>query len=134
MMFHWKQTKMISKLNTKSNVKNQKLYGNVADIHLKSIEDFVTSKSLVIFEQLGVDFTSLLATDPCIWNAFETYKKGLIRIKGLRIINDCAECGVALISQYNEILTKNEEQRQYLLNVVQQQKNSNQLRNYYLFK
>ena len=26
----------------------------------------------------------------------------------------------ALISQYNKILTKNEEQRQYLLNVVQQ--------------
>ena len=92
---------MISKLNTKSNVKNRKQYGNVADIHLKSIEDFVTSKSLVIFEQLGVDFTSLLATDPCIWNALNTYKKGLIRFKGLRVINDCAECGVTLISQYN---------------------------------
>ena len=69
---------------------------------------------------MGVDFTSLLATDPCIWNALETYKKGLIRIKGLQVINDCAECGVGLISQYNEILTKNEEQRQYLLKVVQQ--------------
>ena len=66
---------MISKLNTKSNVKNRKQYGTVADIHLKSIEDFVTSKSLVIFEQLGVDFTSLVATDQCIWNALKTYKK-----------------------------------------------------------
>ena len=96
---------MISKLNTKSNLKNQKQYGNVADIHLKSIEDFVTSKPLVIFEQFGVDFTSLLATDLCIWNALE-YKKELIRIKGLRVINDCAERGVELNSQYNEILTK----------------------------
>ena len=65
---------------------------------------------MVIFEQLGVNFTSLLVTDPCIWNALETYKKGPIRIKGLRVINDCAERGVALISQYNEILTKNEEE------------------------
>ena len=40
--------------------------------------------------------------------------------KAINVINDCAECGVALISQCNEILTKNEEQRQYLLNAVQQ--------------
>ena len=47
-------------------------------------------------------------------------KKDLTRIKGLQVINDCAKCGAAFISQYNEVLTKNEEQRQYLLNIVQQ--------------
>ena len=62
-------------------------------------------------------------------------KKGLIRIKGLQVINDCTEGGVALISQYNEILTENEEQRQYLLNVFSNtEKNSHQLRNNCLFK
>jgi len=112
--------KMISKLNTKPNAKIVKRLENVADIHLKSIEDFVTSRSLVIFERLGIDFPSLLATDPSIWDSLEAYKKGTIRIKGLRVVNDCAERGIALISTYNEKLTKNEEQRQYLLNIVQQ--------------
>lgn len=37
----------------------------------------------------------------------------------LKVVNDIAERALALIEQYNDSLTKNEEQKQYLLQVVQ---------------
>ena len=37
-----------------------------------------------------------------------------------RSVNDCVERGVALMTTFNEKLTGNEEQKQFLLQVVQQ--------------
>ena len=37
----------------------------------------------------------------------------------MKVINDDAERGVALIEEYNALITKNEEQKQFLLQVVQ---------------
>jgi len=34
------------------------------------------------------------------------------------VVNDCAERGVALIQSYNNALTKNEDEKQYLLQLV----------------
>lgn len=36
-----------------------------------------------------------------------------------KVVNDVAERGVALITQFNKCITNNEEQRQYLLQVVE---------------
>ena len=60
------------------------MIGNVVDIDLKSVEDFVTSQSFVFWQHLGVNFLPLLASDPSIWDALEAFKKGIIRTKGLR--------------------------------------------------
>lgn len=38
----------------------------------------------------------------------------------MRVVNDIAERGVALIEEYNKLITINEEQKQYLLLVVKQ--------------
>jgi len=38
----------------------------------------------------------------------------------LSVVNDLAKRGVALIEQYNSILTKDEEQKQFLLQVVEE--------------
>jgi len=37
----------------------------------------------------------------------------------MKVVNDSAERGIALIQKYNESLTKNEEQKQFLLRFVQ---------------
>jgi len=37
----------------------------------------------------------------------------------MKMVNDSAERGIALIEKYNECLTKNKEQKQYLLRFVQ---------------
>ena len=39
-------------------------------------------------------------------------------VKALKVVNDTAERGVALIQEFNADLTRNEEQKQYLLQVV----------------
>lgn len=40
-------------------------------------------------------------------------------MRGIATVNDFAERGVALIQEYNQILTKDEQQCQYLLQVVE---------------
>lgn len=40
-------------------------------------------------------------------------------MKNLPCVNDCPERGVALIQNYNETITKDEEQKQFLLQVVE---------------
>ena len=37
----------------------------------------------------------------------------------MKVVNDCAERGIALIEKYNESLTKDEDQKQFLLRFVQ---------------
>ena len=41
-------------------------------------------------------------------------------VKQLKVVNDCAEKGVALIHSYNAALTKDETQKQLLLQLVSQ--------------
>ena len=37
----------------------------------------------------------------------------------MKVVNDCSERGIALIQTFNTSITKNEEQFQYLLRLVQ---------------
>lgn len=88
------------------------------EIHLKSLEDFVTEKSLTLFNSMQLD-TSFLEVHPSEWMGLDSYKKYRDIVKSIKVVNDCAERGVALITQFNDKLTKNEEQKQYLLQVVE---------------
>ena len=47
------------------------------------------------------------------------FENGLMIFKNVRVVNDIAERGISLTEQYNNFLTKNEEQLQYVLQVVQ---------------
>jgi hypothetical protein len=42
-----------------------------------------------------------------------------IKVKSLKVVNDAAERGVALIQTFNGILTNQEEEKQFLLQVVE---------------
>ena len=44
--------------------------------------------------------------------------KGQAIVKRFHVVNDMAEGGVKLIQDYNESITKDEEQKQYVLQVV----------------
>lgn len=41
-------------------------------------------------------------------------------VNNLRVVNDLAERGVKLMEDYNKLISKNEEQKHYLLQVVSQ--------------
>ena len=82
------------------------------------IEQFVTRNTILFFQRLNIS-TSFFDSDPEDWDANDEYKIGLNVAKNLRVVNDHAERGVALIAEYNSIITKSEDQMQFLLQVVQ---------------
>jgi len=66
---------------------------------------------------MAVD-TAFLGADPDDWEREVSFREGLAVINKVKVVNDVAERAVALITEINQILTKDEEQKQYLLQVV----------------
>ena len=54
-----------------------------------------------------------------VWPDDEEFKGAERVIMVLSVANDAAERGVKLIQDFNDILTRDEEQKQFLLQVVQ---------------
>lgn len=54
------------------------------------------------------------------WPADEEYQAGRDIVRSMRVVNDIAERGVALMEEYNKLITINEEQKQYLLLIVKE--------------
>ena len=79
---------------------------------------FVTKNTLNFLRCLDIAAGSLDA-DPNTWDSRDDYKIASSFANGLKIINDVAERGIALIEEYNSWFTKDEEQKQYLLQIVQ---------------
>lgn len=82
-----------------------------------SIEDFETTNTDRFFTILGIQ-SGWLEKEPCSWNEDSDYLASKQIVSGLSVVNDRAERGVALIVEYNQILTKHEGQKQALLQVV----------------
>jgi len=62
--------------------------------------------------------TEFLTTDPQTWEEQESYAAAKRRLSSLKVVNDTAERGVALIQDYNKTLTKDEGDLQFLLQVA----------------
>ncbi|KAG0710601.1 hypothetical protein GWK47_022451 [Chionoecetes opilio] len=88
------------------------------DLAKKTVVSFVTSVTPSFFEILGLD-AGLLAVDPTACLDNPGYTAAAACVKELRTVNDFPERGFALM-QVNLALTKNEEQRQFLLQVVEE--------------
>ena len=62
---------------------------------------------------------SFLQKSPEEWNEDPDYQEGRTRIKLLRVTNDTAFSGVRLFKEVNNLLTNNEEEKQFLLKGVE---------------
>ncbi|KAG0723732.1 hypothetical protein GWK47_042055 [Chionoecetes opilio] len=89
-----------------------------SQVSAATLPSFATKNSLRLFEALDIK-TDFLSANPRKWQEEESYVEACRRIEGLRVVNDTAERGVALIQSFNLQLTKDEEQRQFLLQVVE---------------
>lgn len=76
----------------------------------------LSAKSMKLFKRLGLK-TNFLKIDPSQWNTQLDYIEGQQIIESLRVVNDTAERGVKLMEEFNDKITKNEEQKQFLLKV-----------------
>ena len=83
----------------------------------RELDDFVSKKTLQFFKKLNLSH-QFLSTDPVSWADRDDYQTAEKTVLALKVVNDHAERGVALVQQYNKLLTKNEEQFQFLLQVV----------------
>lgn len=89
---------------------------------MKQLNNFVTKGTRSFFTIVGISQDFLLL-DPSEWECHEQYRQSQQLVKSIRVVNDLAERGVALIQEFNSSLTRSEEQKQYLLHVVEDHRN-----------
>ena len=63
-----------------------------------NLNDFVTSTSKVLFQKLKLP-SGFLQKDPYAWNDYNNFLRALSIVPELKVINDHAERGVALIQE-----------------------------------
>jgi len=82
----------------------------------RKVEELSISRTF--FQIAGID-DSFLDQEVESWSSNVAYKNAEDVVKNLVCVNDCAERGVALIQTFNATVTKDESQKQYLLQVVE---------------
>ena len=85
-------------------------------IELRQLEDFVTAHTRRLFDILDLP-ASFLETPAENWAQHEAYCIANNIIQHMNVVSDIAERGVKLIDEYNKLLTNNEEQKLYILEV-----------------
>ena len=84
----------------------------------KNVEDFVTEKSMALFQMMELPY-GLFAVDLDLWEDRDNYKQETETVESLKVVNDHAERRVALLQEYSGLITRDEAQLQYLLQVVE---------------
>ena len=69
------------------------------------------------FIKFGLDL-DILETDPSTLQNKSSFQKAVKKARALSVITDTAERVVALIQEYNKLLTKSEDLLQFLLQLV----------------
>jgi hypothetical protein len=85
----------------------------------RTICSFVGAASICGLRTLGINTEFILNSDPATWNNSPEYEANESIIMALKVVNDCAERGVKLMSKYNTSRTKDELQLQNILHVVE---------------
>jgi len=84
----------------------------------KSLHQLVDPSSISAMKLLKLDIEFLLNTDPENWTNSQEYIQMKAVIDKLRVVNDSAERAIALATNFNNRLTKNENSLQQVLQVV----------------
>lgn len=86
-------------------------------VETKELEDFVSANTSRFFEVTGLP-CDFLSKDPTQWEEDDNYRSVRATVRSMRVVNDIAERGVALMDEYNLLHTNDEEQKQFLLLTV----------------
>ena len=61
-----------------------------------------------------------MRADPDDWEGMEEFQHSKKFVSSLRVVNDTAEREVKLVQEFNSSITKSEDQKEYMLQVVSQ--------------
>ena len=84
----------------------------------KKFESFFSAKSMTLFHAMDLPH-NFLDTDPDTWAEQEDFICAAETVSSISVVNDHAERGVALAQELIGKITKDENQLQFLLQVVQ---------------
>jgi len=84
------------------------------DFSNNCLADFVTKSTRRFFLKMKVD-QKFLTENPGSWNNQPDYLVARKLVQGIEVTNDTAECGVALIQEYNRLVTHDEDQLQFIM-------------------
>ncbi|XP_044596983.1 uncharacterized protein LOC123273609 isoform X2 [Cotesia glomerata] len=115
-----KRKMVVNIKSSKANAKNFKRFvikDNVKSLLTIDLCDLVSEQSLFLLKKFNLPY-NFLDDDVSLWPTNESYQKAILFLSKVRVLNDTAERGVSLISEYNLTLTKDEEDFQYLLQSV----------------
>lgn len=90
---------------------------DVRRINEMTLPDFMSKNTLKFFSALDIS-VKFLETPPSSWKNQDDFQAAAKKVKSLSVVNDHAERGVALVQDFSGRLTKDEEQLQFLLQVV----------------
>lgn len=93
--------------------------GNTILDNSVSLGDFATKITRRLLYCLNIK-DSFLNLPPKQWTENEDYQQSRNRIQHLQVINDTAEPGVKLFEEFNLLLTNDEEEKQCLLQIIEE--------------
>lgn len=114
------KNEMITMMNKQAGSEIPRPRLDVKHVNLnKPLSSFITTSTRAFFTILNLN-DAFLSKPPESWKDDENYIASEQIVTGLKVVNDSAERGVKLMQDYNSILTNDENQKQFLLQIVQQ--------------
>lgn len=83
----------------------------------RNIDELVSMHTMNLFSRFNID-VNFFNLDPSLWESNISYQTARRYLSFLKVTNDCAERAVALVKRFNPSITKKEEQKQYLYQVI----------------
>lgn len=97
---------------------------NISHLVQKEMDYFINQWSKKLFDRLKLK-QNFLNVDPSLWPDNSEYKENQKVLQSLQVVNDVAERAVKLADSYLNTLTKNEDQKQFLFQIVSNYKQEN---------
>ena len=92
----------------------------------KKLRDFVGPNSWTFFERFGVAHPNFLSIPVPLWRTNPEYLQLQYTVSTLKVIDDAAERALGLLTEFNTgTITKNENQKQYLYQVIRHTRKRN---------
>ncbi len=98
-------------------------HNDMSSLVSRNLPEFVTNNTNKFFVALGIE-TDFLKVHPSLWCSNTSYESAEKIVRNLHVTNDLAERGVAMMQEYNAIITNDETQKQFLMQVVEQHRKS----------
>ena len=118
------RTQMVANLQISGSDEFAKRLDNLPEpVSATGLASCVTQRTASIFDVLSLNGKTkaqqFLAKNPTEWNDDPSYQELKTAASKMKVVNDSAERAIALMQQYNSSLTKNEDQKQYVLRLVE---------------